>query len=334
MHRFSAFYEIKTCRERGGRPPKFGYHHQVLGMLLRFYVSSDDQTALCLVFSAPPSTVSRVLRRAELALEKALAGYSPARISWLSGRRQIELVWLVEPREPLLTRSFGFIDGKNFRRARDWHALFSTDGCIIWCKHNCPGSRNDADTSARFRDKLLDTALCPDQQRQHELPNSFIRVSSALSLSSPVSRSLILLFRHRVDQEEKLLSADMGLFLVRAASFLGLLMVFATLSFALLSLLSVAFMLFLTPELCLPIGHLAHDEHQLQDRPSPSHPLLLRKADTQSVGVAEVKVALELAAAKPIGGRARPRILSLLSLIGGRASSDVGAGRARRAELE
>ncbi|TYZ63232.1 hypothetical protein PybrP1_006706 [[Pythium] brassicae (nom. inval.)] len=84
-------------------------------MLLRFYVSIDDRSALCLLFGAPPSAVSRVLRTAELALEKALAGYSPARISWPSGRRQIELAGLVKAREPLLTRTFGFIDGKNFR---------------------------------------------------------------------------------------------------------------------------------------------------------------------------------------------------------------------------
>ncbi|TYZ63233.1 hypothetical protein PybrP1_006707 [[Pythium] brassicae (nom. inval.)] len=162
---------------------------------------------------------------------------------------------------------------------------FSTNGCIIWCKHNCPGSWNDADRSAGFRDKLPDTALCPDQrygvvsdsastcsadmarwqERHHELSSSFIRASSALSLSSPVSRSRFLLFRHRVDQEKQLLRANMGLFLVRAATFLGPLTVFATLTFALLSLLSAALMLFLTPEHCLSADLLAHEEHQLQD---------------------------------------------------------------------
>ncbi|KAE9008465.1 hypothetical protein PR001_g15472 [Phytophthora rubi] len=39
---------------------------------------------------------------------------------------------------------------------------FAADGCIIWCKHNCPGSWNDSDTSLRFRMKMLDPTYCPD----------------------------------------------------------------------------------------------------------------------------------------------------------------------------
>lgn len=40
---------------------------------------------------------------------------------------------------------------------------FGADGSIIWCRHNYPGSWNDADTSVGFRVKILDTQLCPDQ---------------------------------------------------------------------------------------------------------------------------------------------------------------------------
>lgn len=36
---------------------------------------------------------------------------------------------------------------------------FGADGCILWVKHNRPGSWNDADTSLEFRAKLLDTRL-------------------------------------------------------------------------------------------------------------------------------------------------------------------------------
>ncbi|KAE9279049.1 hypothetical protein PF008_g28468 [Phytophthora fragariae] len=39
---------------------------------------------------------------------------------------------------------------------------FAADGCIIWSKHNCPGSWNDSDTSLGFRAKLLDPAYYPD----------------------------------------------------------------------------------------------------------------------------------------------------------------------------
>ncbi|EGZ19629.1 hypothetical protein PHYSODRAFT_429323, partial [Phytophthora sojae] len=93
-----------------------------------------------------------------------------------------ELAKLVEAREPLLKHTFGFIDGKNLRVQQPsnadlqnamyngWlHSVFVTgticfaaDGRIIWCKHNCPGSWNDSDSSLDFRSKLLDPTLCPD----------------------------------------------------------------------------------------------------------------------------------------------------------------------------
>ncbi|TYZ60781.1 hypothetical protein PybrP1_001416 [[Pythium] brassicae (nom. inval.)] len=111
--RFAKLYHIPNSRERGGRPPKFRRHHQALGMPLRFYVSSDDQSSLCLVFGAPQSIVSHALRRAEHAMERALAGFYPFRISWPSEKRQIELIWQVEAREPLFKCTFGFIDDKN-----------------------------------------------------------------------------------------------------------------------------------------------------------------------------------------------------------------------------
>uniref|UniRef100_H3GZA3 DDE Tnp4 domain-containing protein n=1 Tax=Phytophthora ramorum TaxID=164328 RepID=H3GZA3_PHYRM len=92
------------------------------------------------------------------------------------------LAKVVEAREPLLKHTFGFIDGKNLRVIQpsngdmqntiynEWlHSVFVTgticfaaDGCIIWCKHNCPGSKNDSDTSLGFRTKLLNPAICPD----------------------------------------------------------------------------------------------------------------------------------------------------------------------------
>ncbi|KAE9040947.1 hypothetical protein PR001_g6836 [Phytophthora rubi] len=74
-----------------------------------------EQSSLSMLFGVPPSTLSRILRRAEEALSKALHGYAPARISWPSPTRQAELAKLVEAREPLLKYTFGFIDGKNFK---------------------------------------------------------------------------------------------------------------------------------------------------------------------------------------------------------------------------
>ncbi|KAE9275252.1 hypothetical protein PF001_g26673 [Phytophthora fragariae] len=114
LRRFSRFYYIPRHMTRG-RPTKLKHHHQVLGLVLCFYVGSMEQSSLCMLFGAPPSTLSRTLARAEGALAQALSGYASARISWPSPARQAELAKLVEAREPLLQHTFGFIDGKNFR---------------------------------------------------------------------------------------------------------------------------------------------------------------------------------------------------------------------------
>ncbi|EGZ13093.1 hypothetical protein PHYSODRAFT_286544 [Phytophthora sojae] len=90
LRRFSRFYFIPKAKLRG-RPPKLRYHHQVLGLVLSFYVGSMEQSSLSMLFGLPPSTLSRILCRAEEALSKALHGYAPARISWPSPTRQAEL---------------------------------------------------------------------------------------------------------------------------------------------------------------------------------------------------------------------------------------------------
>ncbi|ETP40707.1 hypothetical protein F442_12028 [Phytophthora nicotianae P10297] len=181
LSRFSQFYTIPPASSRG-RPPKPQYLHQVLGLVLCYYTGSMENSTLSLLFGVPPSTLARTLKKAENALAAALKGYSPARIAWPSPARQVELAGLVESREPLLKHTFGFIDGKNLRVKEPsnadlqnaiyngWlHAVFVTsticfaaDGCIIWSRHNCPGSWNDADTSLIFRKKLVDPNFCPD----------------------------------------------------------------------------------------------------------------------------------------------------------------------------
>ncbi|POM69056.1 Hypothetical protein PHPALM_14698 [Phytophthora palmivora] len=188
LERFSLFYHIPTFRAKGGRPVKMKHHHQVLGLLLAFYVGSMGHKTLCSNFGVPHSTLSRVLSKAEDAMRDALAGFSPARIVWPTLTRQKALARLVAAREPLLQFTWGFIDGKNYRvqqpasaeiqnaHYNGWlHAVFvtgtlcfSADGLIVWSKHNCPGSWNDSDTSLQFRsslqfrEKLLDPVLNPD----------------------------------------------------------------------------------------------------------------------------------------------------------------------------
>ncbi|KAG3069386.1 hypothetical protein PI125_g23219 [Phytophthora idaei] len=108
LHRFTEFYTIPSLNSRG-RPAKLRYHHRILGLVLSFYVESMEQSTLWTLFGAPPSTFSRTLRRAEEALSKALNGYAPVRISWLAK--------LIESREPFLTHTFDFINGKNLKVA-------------------------------------------------------------------------------------------------------------------------------------------------------------------------------------------------------------------------
>ncbi|EGZ28678.1 hypothetical protein PHYSODRAFT_476154 [Phytophthora sojae] len=103
--RFCCFYYMRPLSSRGC-PPKLCYLHQVMGLVLTFYVGSMDQSSLCITFGVPPSTLSRTLRKAEEALARALNGYAPARISWPSPSRQVELARMVNKREPVLTRTF------------------------------------------------------------------------------------------------------------------------------------------------------------------------------------------------------------------------------------
>jgi hypothetical protein len=114
LERFSNFYSLPPSTSRG-RPPKLRFLHQVLGLLLCFYVGSMENSPLCMVFGVPPATLSRTMRKAERALSLALQGYAPARISFPSPAQQARLAKLVEAREPLLQHTFGFIDGKNLR---------------------------------------------------------------------------------------------------------------------------------------------------------------------------------------------------------------------------
>jgi hypothetical protein len=100
---------------QGGRPRKLQNHHQVLGVLLAFYVGSMQRLSLCKEFGVPPSTLARVLNAAEEALASALQDFRPARIVWPSFQRQKALARLVARRHPLLQFTWGFLDGKNLR---------------------------------------------------------------------------------------------------------------------------------------------------------------------------------------------------------------------------
>ncbi|ETI42971.1 hypothetical protein F443_11989 [Phytophthora nicotianae P1569] len=77
LRRLARFYHLPSGR---GRPPKLRYYHQALGLVLCFYVGSMENSTQCMLFEAPPSTLSRSLRAAEEALSRALPEFSLARI--------------------------------------------------------------------------------------------------------------------------------------------------------------------------------------------------------------------------------------------------------------
>eukprot|EP00644_Phytophthora_capsici_P007147 jgi/Phyca11/112749/e_gw1.22.618.1 len=56
--RFSHFYRTPPPSSRG-RPPKLQYHHQVLGLVMSFYVGSMENSTLSLLFELSPATLCR-----------------------------------------------------------------------------------------------------------------------------------------------------------------------------------------------------------------------------------------------------------------------------------
>ncbi|KAG2976655.1 hypothetical protein PC119_g22113 [Phytophthora cactorum] len=88
LQRFALYYNIPRFRSRGGQPRKLESHHEVLGLVMAFYVGSMQHKSLCTTFGVPTSTLSRVLSGAEGALKSALAGFHPARIVWPTLSRQ------------------------------------------------------------------------------------------------------------------------------------------------------------------------------------------------------------------------------------------------------
>ena len=126
------------------------------------------------LFCVPPATLSRVINKAELALESALDDEPMSRIVWPSLRDQSLWAQKVEKKNPLVKGRRGFVDGKNYRVQTPYdhelqnayyngwlHSVFVTgaicfgvDGTIVWFRHNCPGSWNDGETSKQFQNKL------------------------------------------------------------------------------------------------------------------------------------------------------------------------------------
>lgn len=149
------------------------------GLVLYFYASKAEDHTICQVFGVPPSTFRRYLEDAEALLAETLPHVEDAQIRWPTIEEQHRFAALLEAKEPLVVGKFGFVDGKNLRvkqtsdrdiqnsQYNGWLGnvyvtgtlLFGPDGCILWVRHNAPGSWNDSETSYTLMLKLKNPSI-------------------------------------------------------------------------------------------------------------------------------------------------------------------------------
>jgi hypothetical protein len=205
LEKFKRHFNINkpSCTGRRGRPSKVTHHHQALGCLLEFYTGQMGLKNLAQIFGIPPGTLSVLLRKAEIALEKTLQEEPDAEVRWPTLEEQREWALKVAAKNPLVQGRWGFIDGKNIRVQaptdadlqnayyNGWlHAVlvtgtlcFGVDGTIVWFRHNCPGSWNDGETSRKFQKKLLKAEI--------NLPGHGVLSDSAFPVSGLLFNKII-----------------------------------------------------------------------------------------------------------------------------------------------
>lgn len=96
VSRFKVFYKFNSGPNKKGRSPRVKDHHCVLSMLLHSYCSPADKKTWSEMFGVSPSTLSRTLLKAEVALLKALNATKEADVVWPSTDDQIRMALLVE----------------------------------------------------------------------------------------------------------------------------------------------------------------------------------------------------------------------------------------------
>jgi hypothetical protein len=97
LQTFKTFYIIKSGVGKSGRPHRMKDHHCVLALLLHSYCSPAENKTWCEMFGVTPSTLSRILVKAEIALDKTLNSLKEARICWptLEEQRIIILILII-----------------------------------------------------------------------------------------------------------------------------------------------------------------------------------------------------------------------------------------------
>jgi hypothetical protein len=152
-----------------------------LGLCLQYLNSTARAKTLCQVFSLPPATLSRHLRKSLRLLLLAVSTDHDSRVCWPSQADMQQYCQLITAYEPGLTNIFGFVDGVYFRcndppdhdtqnaYYNGWKSccsltnvlVFAPDGCIIWACYNYPGSWHDAHLARPLYERLLDPSRTP-----------------------------------------------------------------------------------------------------------------------------------------------------------------------------
>ncbi|KAF0685710.1 Aste57867_22457 [Aphanomyces stellatus] len=97
---FSEEYTVLSGSGRRGRPPRVLQKHAALAMVLHFYIAAVEHKTLQELFGVHLSTFSRVLRKAEDALDRALRRLPDAAVKWPSKTTQEDWAKLTNAKEP------------------------------------------------------------------------------------------------------------------------------------------------------------------------------------------------------------------------------------------
>ena len=141
-----------------------------LGLVLSYMHSTETEAQLGQKFGYPPPTCCRYLKEGREVLLETLREMPEAAIKWPSPSRMEYLAQRVHAAQPALPGCFGFVDGLNIPISdpadpveqnayyNAWLAgcfcsnifVFDSEGCIIWCCINAPGSWHDSAISMKL----------------------------------------------------------------------------------------------------------------------------------------------------------------------------------------
>jgi hypothetical protein len=146
----------------------------ILGLVLHWLNSTMCQKTLSEIFGLVPSAVSAFLGIGLIVLHSVLSKLPCAKVSWPTHNEMEEYAKMIHAREPLLSKSIGFVDGLNIPLLESgdsdvqnayyngWLSacyvsnvfVFAPTGKIIYAAINRPGSWHDSAVCKSLYEKL------------------------------------------------------------------------------------------------------------------------------------------------------------------------------------